>query len=127
GVAVTAWALRRSGMERREVVERMIAFLVLLYGVYMCAMVVCGVGLYTGVFGGRHPFAITIVPAIFGAVVMLVFLAIAFVPEDFRPRLGAFAPRNRRLALWIERIATSPAYLSGGIHLAWQKLRRPDW
>ena len=28
GVALTAWALRRSGMERREVAERMIAFLV---------------------------------------------------------------------------------------------------
>ena len=35
GVAVTVWALRRSGMERREVAQRMIAFLVLLYGVYM--------------------------------------------------------------------------------------------
>jgi putative heme transporter len=127
GVAVTAWALRRSGMERREVAERMIAFLVLLYGFYMGAMVVCGVGLYVGLFPGAHPFAITIVPAIFGAVVMLVFLAIAFVPEDFRPRLGALTPRNQRVALWVERVASSPAYLSGGIHFAWQKLRRPDW
>jgi putative heme transporter len=127
GIAVTAWALRRSGMERREVAERMIAFLVLQYGVYMVAMVVCGVGLYVGVFPGRHPFAITIGPAIFAAVVILVFLGIAFVPEDFRPRLGALTPRNKRLALWAERVATSPAYLSGGIHFAWQKLRRPDW
>jgi uncharacterized protein (TIRG00374 family) len=127
GVAVTAWALRRSGMERREVAERMIGFLVLQYGVYMAAMVVCGVGLYVGLFPGRHPFAITIGPAIFGAVVILVFLAVAFVPENFRPRLGALTPRNKRFALWVERVATSPAYLSGGIHFAWQKLRRPDW
>jgi uncharacterized protein (TIRG00374 family) len=127
GVALTAWALRRSGMPRREVAERMIAFLVLLYGVYMIAMVVCGIGLYVGLFSGPHPFALTIGPAIFGAVVILVFLAVAFVPEDFRPRLGALTPRHRRLALWLERLATSPAYLSAGIHLAWQKLRRPDW
>jgi putative heme transporter len=127
GVAVTAWALRRSGMERREVAERMIAFLVLLYGVYMAAMVVCGVGLYVGLFPGRHPFAITVGPAIFAAVVILLFLAIAFVPEDFRPRLGSLTPRNQRVALWVERIATSPAYLSAGIHFAWQKLRRPEW
>lgn len=127
GVAVTAWALRRSGMERREVAERMIAFLVLLYGVYMGAMVVCGVGLYTGLFPGPHPFAITIGPAIFGAVVMLVFIGIAFVPEDLESRLGALTRRNDRLAGWIRRAATVPALLSGGIHFAWQKLRHPDW
>jgi uncharacterized protein (TIRG00374 family) len=127
GVAVTAWALRRSGMERREVAERMIAFLVLLYGVYMAAMVVCGVGLYTGLFPGAHPFAITIGPAIFAAVVILVFLAIAFVPEDLETRLGGLSRRNDRVAGWTRRLATGPALLSGGIHFAWQKLRRPDW
>jgi uncharacterized protein (TIRG00374 family) len=126
GVAVTAWALRSSGMERREVAERMIAFLVLLYGVYMIAMVVCGVGLYTRVFPGAHPFAITIGPAIFGTVVILVFLAVAFVPEDLEPRLGGLTRRNRRLAGWVRRLATAPALLSGGVHFAWQKLRRPD-
>jgi uncharacterized protein (TIRG00374 family) len=127
GVAVTAWALRSSGMERREVAERMIAFLVLLYGVYMIAMVVCGVGLYTGVFPGAHPFAITIGPAIFGTVVILVFLAVAFVPEDLEPRLGGLTRRNQRLAGWIRRLASAPALLSGGVHFAWQKLRHPDW
>jgi uncharacterized protein (TIRG00374 family) len=127
GVAVTAWALRRSGMERREVAERMIAFLVLLYGVYLGAMVVCGVGLYTGLFPGAHPFAITIGPAIFGAVVMLLFLAIAFVPEDLESRLGGLSHRSERVAGWIRRLATGPALLSGGVRFAWQKLRRPDW
>ena len=127
GVALTAWALRRSGMARREVAERMIAFLVLLYGVYMIAMVVCGIGLYLGLFPGSHPFAMTIGPAIFGAFVILVFLAIAFVPADFRPRLGSFTPRHPRLALWVERVATSPAYLSAGVHRAWRALRSPDW
>ena len=42
GVALTAWALRRSGMPRRDVAERMIAFLVLIYGVYMVALIVFG-------------------------------------------------------------------------------------
>jgi uncharacterized protein (TIRG00374 family) len=126
GVAVTAWALRRSGMGRREVAERMIAFLVLLYGVYMVAMVVCGVGLYTGLFPGAHPLAITVGPAILGAVVILLFLGLAFVPRDLHPRLETLARRNRRLALWAERIARSPAFISGGVHFAWRKLRRPD-
>jgi uncharacterized protein (TIRG00374 family) len=126
GVAITAWALRRSGMERREVAERMIAFLVLLYGVYMTAMVVCGVGLYTGLFPGQHPFAITIGPAIVGAVAIAVFLAVALVPEDLERRLGKASLHNRRLERWKRRLASIPASVSGGVHFAWQKLRRPE-
>ena len=45
GIALTAWALRRSGMERRIVACRMIAFMVLLYAVYMLALVIVGLGL----------------------------------------------------------------------------------
>jgi putative heme transporter len=126
GVAVTAWALRRSGMEGREVAQRMIAFLVLLYGVYMAAMIVCGVGLYVGLFPGPHPFAITIGPAIAGAVVILVFLALAFVPEDLEQRLGGLTHRNARAERWLRRLATAPAAVSGGVHFALRKLRHPD-
>jgi uncharacterized membrane protein YbhN (UPF0104 family) len=118
GVAVTAWSLRRSGMEGREVAQRMIAFLVLLYGVYLAALVVCGVGLYTGVFPGPHPFAITIVPAIIGAIGLLAIFTIAFVPQDLEGRLRA---------RWLGRIAAGPASASGGVRFAFGKLRHPDW
>ncbi len=127
GVAVTAWALRRSGMERREVAERMLAFLVLIYGVYMLAMIVCGVGLYVGLFPGGHPFAITIGPAIVGAVAIGVFLAIAFVPEDLERRLNRLTPHGHSPPRWLSRLAAGPASLSGGIHFAGQKLRHPEW
>jgi uncharacterized protein (TIRG00374 family) len=127
GVAVTAWALRRSGMERREVAERMLAFLVLLYGVYMAAMIICGVGLYTGIFAGQHPFAITIGPAIVGTVAFAVMLAVAFVPEDLERRLVRIAPKNRHLARWMRVIAAAPASASGGVRFAFYKLRHPDW
>src|SRR5487761_1471450 len=40
GIALTAWALRRSGMERRLVASRMITFMALLYGVYMSVLVI---------------------------------------------------------------------------------------
>ena len=52
GVALTAWALRRSGMERREVADRMVAFLVLLYVVYAARCDRCGIGLRVGLFPG---------------------------------------------------------------------------
>ena len=46
---------------------RMVAFMALLYGVYMLALVIDGFGLYLGLCPGPAPFAITVVPAIFGA------------------------------------------------------------
>lgn len=126
GVALTAWALRRSGMERREVAERMIAFLVLLYGVYMIAMVVCGVGLRIGLFPGRAPFAMTVVPAIVAAVAIALVLPLALVPEDFERRIERMAARRPRTARWMRRLALGPASMRGGIRFALRKLVHPD-
>src|SRR5450755_2971056 len=56
GVALTAWALRRSGMEPRLVASRMVAFIVLLYSIYMGSLVIDGIGLGTGLFPGGGSF-----------------------------------------------------------------------
>jgi len=127
GVALTAWALRRSGMERREVAERMIAFLVVLYGVYVVAMLVFGVGLRTGILPGEAPFGLTVVPAIISGIALLLFGALAFVPEDFEQRIERMAPRRPRLARWLRRFALAPASMSGGIRFAMHKAIHPDW
>ena len=58
GVALTAWALRRSGMGRREVGERMVTFIVLLYSVYMAALLLGGLALFTGLLPGASPAAL---------------------------------------------------------------------
>lgn len=126
GVALTAWALRRSGMERREVAERMIAFLVLLYGVYVLAMVVCGIGLRIGVLPGEAPFGLTVVPAIIGGLAIALFGALALVPEDFEQRIEGMAPRRPRLARWLHRFALAPASMRGGIRFALRKAVHPD-
>ena len=39
GIALTAWALRRSGMPRREVADQTLAFLILQYSIYTVALV----------------------------------------------------------------------------------------
>ena len=62
GIALTYWALRRAGMERRETARRMVAFLVLLYTVYLLALVICGIFLRIGLFPGPSPVGMTIVP-----------------------------------------------------------------
>lgn len=126
GVAVTAWALRRSGMERREVAERMIAFMLLLYGVYVLAMIVCGIGLRTGVFNGPAPFGITVIPAVIGLIAFALVLPLALVPEDFPARVEAMAPRRPRTAKWLRRLALGPASMRGGIRFAIHKAAHPD-
>lgn len=126
GVALTAWALRRSGMERREVAERMIAFLILLYGVYMLAMVVCGIGLRIGLFPGNAPFGLTVLPAIVGGIAIVLVLPLALVPEDFPERIERMAPRRPRTAKWLRRLALGPASMRGGIRFALHKAAHPD-
>jgi uncharacterized membrane protein YbhN (UPF0104 family) len=75
GVALTAWAMRRAGMDRSTVAARMTTFLVLLYSVYMAALVLGGGGLALGILPGGGSAAITVVPAFFGAAVIALALA----------------------------------------------------
>jgi uncharacterized protein (TIRG00374 family) len=117
GIALTAWAVRRSGTDARVVACRLIAFMVLLYGVYMATLVVDGIGLYIGVIPGTAPFAITIVPAIFGAVVIGLFLAVSLLPSDFERLTGRWAT-HRRLGRITRRLASAPATAASGVRTA---------
>jgi uncharacterized protein (TIRG00374 family) len=123
GIALTAWALRRSGMERRLVASRLVTFMGLLYGVYMCALVIDGVGLYLHLWPGPAPFAITIIPAIFGAVVIGVFLSIALVPRDFDRLMAARGEGEGILSRAARRLATIPSAAATGIRTALALLR----
>jgi putative heme transporter len=126
GIALTAWAVRRSGMPARDVARRMIAFLVLLYGVYMVTLVIDGVGLYLGVIPGGGSFAITVVPAIFGALVIVLFLGIASLPDDVRRMLGPWSTSRRRGARLAYRLAAASATASSGVRTAIELVRAKD-
>jgi uncharacterized protein (TIRG00374 family) len=118
GVVLTAWALRRSGMEARIVASRMVAFIVLLYTVYALALVVSGVGLYTGLFPGGDSIAITIVPAIFGRGCIVLGYGAAFIPADLDRRLGRWATTHGRGSRLIARLAAAPATMATGVRTA---------
>lgn len=92
GVVLTAWALRRSGMDRAQVAARMTTFLVLLYSVYMVALVVGGLGLYLGLLPGGGPAAITLIPAAFGAAVIALALTLPLLADRLGPRLARVRP-----------------------------------
>ncbi len=80
-------------MEARDVAARMTTFMVLLYAVYMGALVIGGLGLYSGVIPGGGSFAMTIVPAIFGGAVIALVASAQLV-----------RPGERRLRRWLSPI-----------------------
>jgi len=125
GVALQAWALRRSGLEPRAVARKMATFEIVLYAVFMLALVVVGVGMVGGVLPGTASKTLTVVPACFGAAVIALALAALFVPSDLSrllERLARGLPRRRRL---LDRLASVPATAHDGMVEAVELLRRP--
>jgi uncharacterized membrane protein YbhN (UPF0104 family) len=126
GVALTAWALRRSGMEPRLVACRMVAFMVLLYVIYAGSLLIDGIGLGSGLLPGGGSFAITFVPAIVAAILFAVAGAISLLPGDFERRLHAWAAGSGRFKQWVARAATVPALAASGVRTAIEVLRERD-
>lgn len=125
GIALTAWALRRSGMDARVAACRLIAFMALLYGVYMATLVIDGAGLYSGVIPGAAPFAITIGPAIVGAMIIAAFLGVAKLPTDSE-RLVARMNARGRLGRLAGHLAAAPATAASGVRTAIALMRSND-
>jgi uncharacterized protein (TIRG00374 family) len=125
GIVLTYWALRKAGMERRQTACRMVAFLVLLYAVYMIALVVFGVLLRVGVLSGQSPAGLTIVPAAIAGGILVIGLLIALIPDDIERRLARYAQgyRFQRVA---QRLASAPASLASGTRTAIAFVRNPS-
>jgi uncharacterized protein (TIRG00374 family) len=122
GVVLTAWALRRSGMAARTVACRMVAFLVLLYAVFMAALLVDGVLLRSGALPGEAPWSLTVVPAALAGVAIVVFLLLSFLPSDVE-RIARRSFRSERVRRIAARITTAPASVAAGTRTAIALLR----
>lgn len=126
GIVLTYWALRKAGLPRRRSAQRMVAFLVLLYAVYMLALIVFGVLLRVGVLPGQAPLSVTIVPAGVAGAVVVFFLLIALVPANLDRRLAAWAEGGGRISWLASWMAKIPAALGTGTRQAIAFLRRPS-
>jgi putative heme transporter len=107
GVVLTMWALARSGWTAGRAAVGMSTFLVLLYAPYMAALVLGGIGLSTGALPGPAPPGVTLVPAAFGALVVLAALLFTLVPADLGVRR-----RRGRIA---RALAAAPARFGSGV------------
>jgi len=118
GIALTAWALRRTGLRRKFVAVRLTAFMVALYSVFMVSVLIGGVGLRTGVFNGVAPFAVTVVPAVLAGSAIVVFLLFALVPDDSERRLREWSHGRGEVAAVAGRLAAFPSAVAGGTRMA---------
>ena len=125
GIVLTYWALREAGMPRRRSACRMVAFLVLTYGVYTFALVSFGILLRTQVLPGDAPFGGTVVPAVLSAIAIAVFLLIALIPDDVERRIQSVAGGYRHTR-YLTRFAKGPATVASGVRTAIDYVRNPE-
>ena len=125
GIALTYWALRKAGMERRRSACRMVAFLALMYSVYLGALVLFGVLLRTGVLPGDNPAGGTIVPAAVAGAVIFVLALVALIPGDVERRIRKVSdhPHAARIGA---KLAAGPATVARGIRTAIAYVRHPQ-
>ena len=126
GIALTVWALDRSGMDRKLIVVRLTSFYVLLYALFMAALIVVGVALRTGVLHGPAPFALTVVPAVLGGVAIVAALVAAGLQPDRGQRVAARLRGHERIAKWVGRADAALATLAAGVRGGLTLARRRD-
>jgi len=108
GLAVVAWALRRTGMPAERIGRRTVAFYVLTSAVNFTTAVLAGGLLALGVLAGGGSTALTAGPALAAA---LVIAGVLLLPRALASR-AASAPRSGRAG---RIIATVRGALSAGI------------
>jgi uncharacterized membrane protein YbhN (UPF0104 family) len=84
GAALTLWALRRAGMRPRAAARTLLAFLVVLYAVFLTSIVVAGVVLTLGFVKTSGPAALSAIPAVGALAVIVVCLALAHTSRNDR-------------------------------------------
>jgi uncharacterized protein (TIRG00374 family) len=123
GILLSYWALRKAGMERRRAICRMVAFLVVLYSVYLAALVIFGVLLRTHVLSGEAPLSGTLIPAALAAVAIAIGLLMTLVPDDIERRIERHT--SGRFGKIAQRLATAPATFAQSVRTAITFVRQP--
>ncbi|HEX7278804.1 MAG TPA: lysylphosphatidylglycerol synthase transmembrane domain-containing protein [Solirubrobacterales bacterium] len=125
GVAVTYWALRKAGMQRRDVARRMVAFVSLHYAFYPIALIVFGILLRTGVLNGKSSVELTIIPAAVAGLLLIIGILVALIPADAEERLARFAHTDKHRQ-WLRTAGKVPATLGEGFRFAMSLFTHPS-
>jgi uncharacterized protein (TIRG00374 family) len=124
GVALTYWALRKAGMDRREVARRMIAFVSLHYAFYPFALIVFGLLLRTGVLHGSNSVELTIIPAAVAGLLLVIGAAVTLIPSDVEARLMPHV-RGDHMRSFVEWASRVPETAGEGFRFALSLFTHP--
>ena len=78
GAALALWTLRRAGLGSRAAARTLLAFLVVLYAVFLSAIALAGAVLALGVASSRGPAALSAVPAVLAVLAIALCLGLAY-------------------------------------------------
>ena len=125
GVAVAVWALRARGVRPRELTERLLAFLLLLYGVYMAALFASGAAVGLGLVHVPQGQALGFL-GMAAAVGVGGGIVVLFAwPAPIHAALRRMSEGSGRLAPGAERAIEELPVLRAALRAAWHELRRP--
>jgi uncharacterized membrane protein YbhN (UPF0104 family) len=119
GLALGAWALRRSGMSDERIARRSVAFFLLTSVPNVVGVIILGLGLALGVFAGRAGLELTLLPALVATAAILLAIASGRWAEGAGRRAHARRGPESRLG----RVLGA---LSAGVRESLEFLRRPS-
>ena len=124
GAAVTVWALRGRGLRGGEIAERLLAFLLIIYAVYMAALLVCGAAVGSGLVHVAHGGALGLVAAALALCLTAAVVALLASPSPIKKILERLAahPRMTRHA---RAAAEQLPVLRAALLRTGRELRRP--
>ena len=125
GAAVTVWALRARGVRTTEVAERMLAFLLLLYGVYLSALLAGGAAVAFGLGHGIHGRTLGVLGAAVAAAVAATVLIAVVAPSALSRAMTRIGRRSPRLGSASRWVAMHLPVLRASLRRGWQDVRRP--
>jgi uncharacterized membrane protein YbhN (UPF0104 family) len=111
GVALAVWSLRRAGLEPRAAARTLLAFMALLYGVFLAAIVLCGGALALGIVRAGGPTELAAVPALMALLAIAASLVLAL----------------RRTTICADsRLGSGARLLGDAVDEAWRLIRERD-
>lgn len=124
GAAVTVWALRARGLRAAEITERLLAFLLLLYAVYMAALLASGAAVGFGLVHVASGSALGLIGAAIALVLTAAVVTLLANPSSFEKVLDRLMA-HPSLAPHAERAAGQLPALRAALRRAGGELRRP--
>jgi uncharacterized membrane protein YbhN (UPF0104 family) len=126
GAALTIWAFRRAGLGARGATRTLLAFLVLLYAVFLGAIAVAGGAIALGLVSADGPLALSAAPAAAAALAIAGGLALGARSRTLAPDAPTAADASSRLARVRAAVGDTPAAIGTGVRDAIALVRSGD-